>query len=213
MRMPVLKNTSQQGMKSLESNLVATQICIGTNKRNITSQCILPNFYRSNLAHCKYTLLLLYTLRHTAPAYILLLNCLWWHISISCDLSLIYIARQNAFYCLLSHPLWDWTALPLFTPFVGPDGSLHLYARWTFTALRCSDNAGVVQPSHTSTTSDSVHTSVHKNAQCNYNSIATDELSQTTKSSLHNISHYPKPQCQGEKCQKFTDMGFVDSEK
>ena len=37
MRMPVLKNTSQQGMKSLESNLVATQICIGTNKRNITS--------------------------------------------------------------------------------------------------------------------------------------------------------------------------------
>ena len=147
MRMPVLKNTSQQGMKSLESNLVATQICIGTNKRNITSQCILPNFYRSNLAHCKYTLLLLYTLRHTAPAYILLLNCLWWHISISCDLSLIYIARQNAFSCLLSHPLWDWTALPLFTPFVGPDGSLHLYARWTFTALRCSDNAGVVQPS------------------------------------------------------------------
>ena len=43
---------------------------------------------------------------------------------------LLYISFQLdgiAFSCLLLHPTWDWTALPLFTPFVGPDGSSRHY--------------------------------------------------------------------------------------
>ena len=36
-------------------------------------------------------------------------------------------ARRNAFSCLLLRPSWDWTALPLFTPFMGPDGSSYHY--------------------------------------------------------------------------------------
>ena len=42
-------------------------------------------------------------------------------------LSILVPARRNAFSCLLLRPSWDWTALPLFTPFVGPDGSSYHY--------------------------------------------------------------------------------------
>ena len=42
-------------------------------------------------------------------------------------LSIFVPARRNAFSCLLLRPSWDWTALPLFMPFVEPDGSSHHY--------------------------------------------------------------------------------------
>ena len=43
------------------------------------------------------------------------------------SLSIFVPARRNAFSCLLLSPSWDWTVLPLFTPFVGPDGSSYRY--------------------------------------------------------------------------------------
>ena len=63
--------------------------------------------------------------------------------------SLVHILFQLggiAFSCLLLRPTWDWTALPLFTPFVGPDGSLRIYGG-RFLHLGAAYDAGVVKPS------------------------------------------------------------------
>ena len=77
----------------------------------------------------------------------LLAQCCWWGVVFSekafqhsgrkqqwtqykgeCLFLVFFVpASRNAFSCLLLHPSWDWTALPLSTPFVGPDGSSHHY--------------------------------------------------------------------------------------
>ena len=46
-----------------------------------------------------------------------------------CDLSVTSEVLCDAtFLATFLCPLWDWTALPLFTPFAGPDGSSHHYS-------------------------------------------------------------------------------------
>ena len=62
-------------------------------------------------------------------------NALFWLSSsqIVCNVNVKVGSTNNtdgiAFSCLLLRPTWDWTALPLFTPFVGPDSSSRYYGR------------------------------------------------------------------------------------